>query len=77
VTVDTEEEFDWAEALHREGHGLETVTTLRAFQRFCDDIAVVPVFLADHPIATAPETVKVLGPAIAAGRAEVGLHLHP
>jgi hypothetical protein len=77
VTVDTEEEFDWAMPLHREGHGLETIAALGTFQRFCEDFGIVPVFLVDHPIATSPETAAVLGPAIMSGRAEIGIHLHP
>jgi hypothetical protein len=28
VTVDTEEEFDWASPLHRDAHGLATIATL-------------------------------------------------
>lgn len=77
VTIDTEEEFDWAAPLRREGHGLETIASFARFTEFCEGFGVVPVFLVDHPVATAPATAQVLGPALAAGTAEVGVHLHP
>ncbi|MCW1428043.1 polysaccharide deacetylase family protein [Novosphingobium sp. JCM 18896] len=77
VTIDTEEEFDWSRPPRREGHGLETIGQFGRFQEFCNGFGVVPVFLIDHPIATAPETAAVLGPALAEGKAEVGIHLHP
>ena len=77
LTIDTEEEFDWASPLRRDGHGTESIARFGQFQQFCADFGVVPVFLIDHPIATAPETAAILGPALAAGTAELGIHLHP
>lgn len=77
VTIDTEEEFDWAAPLRREGHGLATIPSFARFVEFCEHFGVVPLFLIDYPIATAPATAEVLGPALAAGKAEIGVHLHP
>ena len=77
VTIDTEEEFDWAVPLRRDGHGLETIASFARFQQFCEGFGVVPLFLIDYPVATAPATAAVLGAALAAGKAEVGIHLHP
>lgn len=77
VTIDTEEEFDWGAPLRRNGHGVETIASFARFQRFCEDFGVVPLFLVDHPVAIAPATAAALGPAIAAGKAEIGIHLHP
>jgi len=77
VTIDTEEEFDWGAPLRREGHGLATISSFARFVQFCESFDVVPLFLVDYPIATAPATAEVLGPALAAGRAEIGVHLHP
>jgi hypothetical protein len=77
ITIDTEEEFDWAAPLRREGHGLETIASFARFQCFCEKFAVVPIFLVDYPIATSPATAQVLGEAIAGGKAEIGVHLHP
>jgi hypothetical protein len=77
LTVDTEEEFDWSKPLKRTGHSLETVPRLRKFQQFCESHGVVPVYLIDYPIATSGLAAEILRDAIAAGRAEVGVQLHP
>lgn len=77
VTVDTEEEFDWTQPLGRTGHGLSHVPRLAKFQQFCEGEGIAPVYLIDYPIATDPAAVEALGEAVAAGRAEIGVQLHP
>lgn len=77
VTVDTEEEFDWNQPLSRTGHTLQTLDRLRRFQALCEAAGVAPVYLVDYPVANAPEAIAVLRPAIAAGKAEIGIQLHP
>lgn len=77
VTVDTEEEFDWSQPLRREGHSLHTVPVLRKFQQFCEGFGIVPIYLVDYPVATSHVAAEALGEAIATGRAEVGVQLHP
>lgn len=77
LTVDTEEEFDWAQPIRREGYTLHSVTRLARFQEFCEGVGVVPIYLVDYPIATSPAACEALRPAIAAGKAEIGVQLHP
>jgi hypothetical protein len=77
VTVDTEEEFDWSKPLDRTSHGLDHVPHIARFQQFCEGFGVVPAYLIDYPIATSAEAVEALGEAVKAGRAEVGVQLHP
>jgi len=77
ITVDTEEEFDWDKPLGREGHGLDHVSRLAKFQEFCEGHGVVPIYLVDWPIATSSLAADILRPALAAGRAEIGVQLHP
>ena len=77
LTVDTEEEFDWTKPLAREEHTVLTVAQLARFQEFCEGQGVIPVYLVDYPIATSPAAIEILRPAIAAGKAEVGVQLHP
>ncbi len=77
VTVDTEEEFDWHKPLRRDGHGLEHIASIARFQQFCEQEGVCPIYLVDWPIATSPLAAEVLGPAVRAGRAEIGVQLHP
>jgi hypothetical protein len=77
LTVDTEEEFDWSQPLKRSGHSLDTIPRLRKFQQFCERHGVVPVYLIDYPIATSTLAADILRGAVAAGKAEVGVQLHP
>ena len=77
LTVDAEEEFDWQKPIEREAHSVHTVARLAKFQEFCEGQGVVPIYLVDYPIATSPAAQEILRPAIAAGKAEVGVQLHP
>lgn len=77
LTVDTEEEFDWSKPLDRTSHALDHVPRLAKFQQFCEGVGVVPIYLIDYPVASDRRAVEVLGDAVKAGRAEVGVQLHP
>ena len=77
LTVDTEEEFDWTEPLSRDSHGTEHVHRLAKFQEFCENAGVVPVYLVDWPIANSPLAASILRGPLVAGRAEIGVQLHP
>lgn len=77
VTVDTEEEFDWGKPLERTNHGLDHVPRIAKFQQFCEGFGVVPIYLIDYPVATDPRAADILRDAVAAGRAEIGVQLHP
>lgn len=77
LTVDTEEEFDWDQPLTRDRHGLDHLARLAQFQQFCEDENVVPTYLMDWPIAQSAAAAEILRAPIAAGKAEIGVHLHP
>lgn len=77
VTVDTEEEFDWGKPLTRDEHDLKHVAELATFQRFCEEQGVIPSYLVDWPIATSKLAAEILSPAIKAGKADIGVQLHP
>jgi len=77
VTVDTEEEFDWTKPLRPEGHTLHSVSRLARFQQFCETQGIAPVYLVDYPVASSRLAAQVLREAVVAGRAEVGVQLHP
>jgi len=77
VTVDTEEEFDWNAPLNRDGHSTRTIPALRMFQEFCESFGIVPIYLVDYPVADSEIAVEAIGEAVSAGRAEVGVQLHP
>lgn len=77
VTVDTEEEFDWSRPIERTKHTVQSVTRLARFQEFCEGQGVCPIYLVDYPIISSPAAVQILRDAVAAGKAEVGVQLHP
>lgn len=77
LTVDTEEEFDWEAPFTLTGHGLDHVPHIAEFQSFCEGLGVVPVYLVDWPLANSQAARDGLGPAVRAGRAEIGIQLHP
>ncbi len=77
LTVDAEEEFDWNGPFSATRHSLDHVHRLAKFQQFCDGLGVSPVYLIDFPIATSPQAIEILGDAVKAGKAEVGIQLHP
>ena len=77
LTVDTEEEFDWTQPLAREGHGLDHLLRLAKFQEFCENEGVVPVYLVDWPIVQSKRAAEILRGPVAAGKAEIGVQLHP
>ena len=77
LTVDTEEEFDWGKPLNREGYGVQHVPQLAKFQEFCENEGVVPIYLVDWPIACSDLAGELLRDAIKAGKAEIGVQLHP
>ncbi|MFA6218388.1 MAG: polysaccharide deacetylase family protein [Erythrobacter sp.] len=77
MTVDTEEEFDWDAPFSREGHGLDHVRRIAKFQQFCEGSGVSPVYLVDWPVAQSGLAREIIGGAVKAGKAEVGVQLHP
>ena len=77
VTVDTEEEFDWNRPIERDRHTVQTVARLARFQEFCEAQGVCPIYLIDYPIVESSAAASILRDAVAAGKAEVGVQLHP
>lgn len=77
LTVDTEEEFDWNAPFTPNEYRLDHVARLAKFQQFCEGIGVLPVYLIDWPMANSPLAIQILGSAVKAGMAEIGIQLHP
>ena len=77
LTVDTEEEFDWNAPFRADGYGLDHVRAISGFQEFCEGLQVTPVYLVDWPIANDPLARDIIGDAVRAGKAEIGVQLHP
>jgi len=77
VTIDTEEDFDWAAPFARTGYRLASVPALADCQRYFEHGGVKPIYLVDWPIVADDRAVDILGAAHGAGACEIGAQLHP
>ncbi len=77
VTIDTEEDFDWASPFARTGYGLASVPALAECQDYFSRANVKPIYLVDWPIVADDRAVQILGAAQATGHCEIGAQLHP
>nr|WP_282570815.1 polysaccharide deacetylase family protein [Sphingopyxis sp. MSC1_008] len=77
VTIDTEEDFDWAAPFARTGYRLASVSALAECQSYFERAAVRPIYLVDWPIVADDRAVDILGTAQDGGRCEIGAQLHP
>ncbi|TRD10495.1 WalW protein [Erythrobacter insulae] len=76
LTVDTEEEFDWAAPFSRDDHGLQHTGQLARFQSVCEELGAHPVYLVDWPIAHDGRAVEIIGDALRRKTASIGMQLH-
>lgn len=76
VTVDVEEEFDWSAPLDRRERSTTAMRAFPAAHRRFAAVGVPLLCLVDHPIATDPAAVAILGDVLADGRSAVGAQLH-
>ena len=77
VTIDTEEDFDWAAPFARSGYSLASVPALADCQSYFERAGVQPIYLVDWPIVTDDRAVEILGAAQMRGACEIGAQLHP
>ncbi len=77
AVVDTEEEFDWSAPFSPAHRSVGHVARLPRLHALFERYGVRPTYLVDHPIATTPESVRVLDGFLRRGTCEVGAHLHP
>jgi len=77
VVVDTEEEFDWDAPFSREATSVEALAELDRLQEVCTEHGVSPTYVCDWPVVTSDLGQRALADHLAAGRCDVGAHLHP
>lgn len=77
VVVDTEEEFDWNAPFDRESRRVANIGEQHHAQTIFEDAGITPTYVIDYPVAATPESAAVFRDWAAAGRCQVGAHLHP
>ena len=75
ITVDVEE--DMPHWVPEREVSVRNVAGLPALQRLADEFGVPPTYLTAYRVAACPEGARILSAIHAAGRCEVGAHLHP
>ena len=74
ITIDAEEDNAWSEATPV---STDNVRHVPRFQALCDEYGYKPTYLATEPVLLDRAFADALEAALADGRAEVGVHLHP
>lgn len=77
VFCDTEEEFDWSKPHNRDNRSTTHMKAMPAADRRLRDLGAHTIYLVDHPIATDPLSVDILGSLQEAGSCGIGTQLHP
>ncbi|HWN44962.1 MAG TPA: polysaccharide deacetylase family protein [Thermoanaerobaculia bacterium] len=77
VTVDTEEEWDWAGPFPSLPCSTRNARLIPGFQSFCRSIGVRPTYLVDYAMCNDEASAGFLRTALALGGCEIGAHLHP
>jgi hypothetical protein len=77
LSVDTEEEWDWADAFPEQHCNVTNVNFLPDFQAFCQSHQIRPTYFVDYPVLTDAVALTKLKRTIATNDCEVGGHLHP
>lgn len=78
VIVDTEEEFAWDQPFNRANMSTRSVAAqpLMHAQVF-DRLGIVPTYMVDWPVASAPPAIATLRSLQRDGQCEIGTQLHP
>lgn len=79
LSVDTEEEWDWADAdaFPEKAYGLENIQALLPFQNLCQSIGVCPTYFVDYAVLKSDQCAQVIRQISETKHAEIGAHLHP
>jgi hypothetical protein len=77
VTVDTEEEFEWAGDYSRAGHTVTTSPAIAQGQAFFEGAGVRPLYYIDYPILTDDAAAAMFRGFADRNAADFGVHLHP
>lgn len=77
IVVDTEEEFDWDRPFSRANQGVSAIPAQTRAHDIYDRLGVVPTYVVGYPVVRDPGCAAFFRDLKAAGRAEIGAHLHP
>ncbi|PCI59666.1 MAG: WalW protein [Gammaproteobacteria bacterium] len=76
LSVDTEEEWDWAGPFPNESFSVQNVNEIPAFQLFCQELGIKPTYFVDYAVADNNAATDILK-SLNHQQCEIGAHLHP
>jgi hypothetical protein len=77
VTVDTEEEWDWASGFPTGATRVTNIRHLPRLQQVCERHGAAVVYFVNHAVLSDPAATAVIQELAARPNVEVGLHIHP
>jgi hypothetical protein len=77
MTVDTEEEWDWAAGWPVRGYSLENIRNLPRFQQLCSRHGIAPTYFVNRAVLDDDDARRTLFSLGDGGRHEIGMHIHP
>lgn len=77
VTVDTEEEWDWASGYPTGPTRVENIQKLPAFQAACEKNGAAVTYFVNHAVLANPDARRVILDLATRPRVEIGMHVHP
>jgi len=77
LTVDTEEEWNWASDFPTAPFSTKNIEQLPAFQRFCIELGIEPTYFINYAVADNHQHINILKDLWMAGNCDFGAHMHP
>ena len=77
VTVDTEEEWDWASGFPTDKVSVTNIRRLPSFEELCRRHGVAVTYFANAAVLQNAESRKILGELARCPNVEIGMHIHP
>ncbi len=77
VTVDTEEEWDWASGYPTGPTRTTNISRLPAFQDACEKHAAAVTYFVNHAVLADDASAEIICALAARPRVEIGMHVHP
>ena len=77
VTVDTEEEWDWASGYPTGPTSVRNIAELPLFQAICERTGAAVVYFTNHAVLANAESRAIIQNLSKKPKVEIGLHIHP
>jgi hypothetical protein len=77
VTVDTEEEWDWASGYPTRSGSITNIQHLTRLQEVCDRRGAAVTYFVNHAVLAHSDSRRIIQELAQRPRVEIGMHIHP